>query len=143
MIIDFIATIFEELILSISISYFLKTSHQLAYILFTSMLCIIETYLFSFFYIDNIILILLIIITHSIILLLIDQDNFLQKISTIIFFVFILLFSNYIALYIFSTLNDIPVIELRKNVHIFSFTVIFSKFLFASFSLFFCLNFKK
>ena len=49
MIIDFIATIFEELILSISISYFLKTSHQLAYILFTSMLCIIETYLFSFF----------------------------------------------------------------------------------------------
>lgn len=47
MIIDFIATIFEELILSISISYFLKTSHQLAYILFTSMLCIIETYLFS------------------------------------------------------------------------------------------------
>lgn len=143
MIIDFIATIFEELILSISISYFLKTSHQLAYILFTSMLCIIETYLFSFFYIDNIILILLIIITHSIILLLIDQDNFLQKISTIIFFVFILLFSNYIALYIFSTLNNIPVIELRKNVHIFSFTVIFSKFLFASFSLFFCMYFKK
>lgn len=85
----------------------------------------------------------MIIITHSIILLLIDQDNFLQKISTIIFFVFILLFSNYIALYIFSTLNDIPVIELRKNVHIFSFTVIFSKFLFASFSLFFCMYFKK
>lgn len=143
MIIDFIATIFEELILSISISYFLKTSHQLAYILFTSMLCIIETYLFSFFYIDNIILILLIIISHLIMLLLIDHGNFLKKISTIIFFVFILLFSNYISLYIFSTLNDIPVIELRKNAHIFSLAVIFSKFLFASFSLFFCMYFKK
>ena len=54
MIIDFIATIFEELILSISISYFLKTSHQLAYILFTSMLCIIETYRqYHTYFIDN------------------------------------------------------------------------------------------
>lgn len=143
MIIDLIATIFEELILSMSVSYFLKTRHEIFYVLFTSILCIIETYLFSFFYIDNIILILLIIITHLVMLLLIDQGNFLQKISTIIFFVFILLFSNYISLYIFSILNDIPVIELRKNVHIFSFTVIFSKFLFAIFSLFFCMYFKK
>ena len=143
MIIDFIATVFEELILSMSISYFLKIKHQVLYVLFTSIFCIIETYIFSFFYIDNIILILLIIISHLIMLLLIDHGNFLQKISTIIFFVFILLFSNYISLYIFSTLNDIPVIELRKNAHIFSLAVIFSKFLFASFSLFFCMYFKK
>lgn len=143
MIIDLIVTIFEELILSMSISYFLKIRHQVSYVLFTSMFCIIETYIFSFFYIDNIILILLVIFTHLVALLLIDHSNFLQKISTIVFFVFILLFSNYISLYIFSVLNDIPVIELRKNVHIFGFAVIFSKFLFASFSLFLCMYFKK
>lgn len=83
------------------------------------------------------------IFTHLVDILLIDHSNFFTKDTTIVFFVFILLFSNYISLYIFSVLNDIPVIELRKNVHIFGFAVIFSKFLFASFSLFLCMYFKK
>jgi len=53
------------------------------------------------------------------------------------------LISNYVALYIFSILHNIPVIDLSTNLTIFNYTVIFSKFIFAIISLIFCLYFNK
>ena len=67
----------------------------------------------------------------------------MTKIFSVIFFVLLLLISNYVALYIFSILHNIPVIDLSTNLTIFNYTVIFSKFIFAIISLIFCLYFNK
>ena len=73
MMIDLFATILEELILSFSISSFLKIKHAIRYILLSTCICIVETYLFSYFYINNFFLILLIVFTHTFLLMIIDK----------------------------------------------------------------------
>lgn len=143
MMIDLFATILEELILSFSISSFLKIKHAIRYILLSTCICIVETYLFSYFYINNFFLILLIVFTHTFLLMIIEKKELMTKIFSVIFFVLLLLISNYVALYIFSILQNIPVIDLSTNLTIFNYTVIFSKFIFAIISLIFCLYFNK
>lgn len=143
MMIDLFATILEELILSFSISSFLKIKHAIRYILLSTCICIVETYLFSYFYINNFFLILLIVFTHTFLLMIIEKKELMTKIFSVIFFVLLLLISNYVALYIFSILHNIPVIDLSTNLTIFNYTVIFSKFIFAIISLIFCLYFNK
>lgn len=143
MMIDLFATILEELILSFSISSFLKIKHAIRYILLSTCICIVETYLFSYFYINNFFLILLIVFTHTFLLMIIEKKELMAKIFGVIFFVLLLLISNYVALYIFSILHNIPVIDLSTNLTIFNYTVIFSKFIFAIISLIFCLYFNK
>lgn len=143
MMIDLFATILEELILSFSISSFLKIKHAIRYILLSTCICIVETYLFSYFYINNFFLILLIVFTHTFLLMIIEKKELMAKIFSVIFFVLLLLISNYVALYIFSILHNIPVIDLSTNLTIFNYTVIFSKFIFAIISLIFCLYFNK
>lgn len=143
MMIDLFATILEELILSFSISSFLKIKHAIRYILLSTCICIVETYLFSYFYINNFFLILLIVFTHTFLLMIIEKKELMTKIISVIFFVLLLLISNYVALYIFSILHNIPVIDLSTNLTIFNYTVIFSKFIFAIISLIFCLYFNK
>lgn len=143
MMIDLFATILEELILSFSISSFLKIKHAIRYILLSTCICIVETYLFSYFYINNFFLILLIVFTHTFLLMIIEKKELMAKIFSVIFFVLLLLISNYVALYIFSILHNIPIIDLSTNLTIFNYTVIFSKFIFAIISLIFCLYFNK
>lgn len=143
MMIDLFATILEELILSFSISSFLKIKHAIRYILLSTCICIVETYLFSYFYINNFFLILLIVFTHTFLLMIIEKKELMTKIFSVIFFVLLLLISNYVALYIFSILHNISVIDLSTNLTIFNYTVIFSKFIFAIISLIFCLYFNK
>lgn len=143
MMIDLFATILEELILSFSISSFLKIKHAIRYILLSTCICIVETYLFSYFYINNFFLILLIVFTHTFLLMIIEKKELMTKIFSVIFFVLLLLISNYVALYIFSILHNIHVIDLSTNLTIFNYTVIFSKFIFAIISLIFCLYFNK
>lgn len=143
MIIDFIATLLEEIILSTSIANIIKTNNSLLYVSISSLLCILETYLISFLHINDLALIILIIITHLILLLLISKDNVIKKVFVISFFVLVLLCSDYISLYLVSMLNDIPVIELSKNTYIFNFSVLFSKFIFAITSFCICLYIKK
>lgn len=85
MIIDFIATLLEEIILSISIANINKTNHSGLYVIISSLLCILETYLISFLHINDLSLMVLIITTHLILLLLINKDNVIKKLFVISF----------------------------------------------------------
>lgn len=143
MIIDLLATILEEIILSSSIAYLLKIKNLLYYILITSIICIIQTFIFSYIYINNFILIVLIIFTHSVILILFKKKNILQNIMTVTFFMLMLLVSNYLSLYLFSLLENIPILELSQYKSIFYSSVIFSKFVFLFLSSLICLYFRK
>lgn len=143
MILDLLATIFEEIILSSSIAYLLKVKNILYYIIITSVICIIQTFIFSYIYINNFILIILIIFTHIVTLKLFKKKKILQNIMIVTIFMLMLLVSNYLSLYLFSLLENIPVLELSHHKSIFYSSVIFSKFLFLFFSSLICLYFRK
>lgn len=144
MIVDFlIAVIIDELILSISVAYFFRVKHAICYILSVIMISVIETWTFSLMYINNVVLITFVIMTHLILLMLIDNDNIIQKLSFILFFMFILLCSNYLPPYVYSVVNGEVLIK-SNEIHMNFITLMFlSRFIFANFSLFFCTYFKR
>lgn len=144
MIVSFlIATIIDELILSISVAYFFRVKHAICYILSVIMISVIETWTFSLMHIDNVVLITFVIMTHLILLMLIDNDNIIQKLSFILFFMFILLCSNYLPPYVYSVVNGVVLIK-SNEIHMNFITLMFlSRFIFANFSLFFCAYFKR
>lgn len=144
MIVDFlIAVIIDELILSISVAYFFRVKHAICYILSVIMISVIETWTFSLMYIDNVVLITFVIMTHLILLMLIDNDNIIQKLSFILFFMFVLLCSNYLPPYVYSVVNGVVLIK-SNEIHMNFITLMFlSRFIFANFALFFCTYFKR
>ncbi len=144
MIVDFlIAVIFDELILSISVAYFFRVKHAICYILSVIMISVIEMWTFSLMHLDNVVLITFVIMTHLILLMLIDNDNIIQKLSFILFFMFVLLCSNYLPPYVYSVVNGVVLIK-SNEIHMNFITLMFlSRFIFANFALFFCTYFRR
>lgn len=107
------------------------------------MISVIETWTFSLMHIDNVVLITFVIMTHLILLMLIDNDNIIQKLSFILFFMFILLCSNYLPPYVYSVVNGVVLIK-SNEMHMNFITLMFlSRFIFANFALVFCTYFKR
>lgn len=143
MIFDIFITLCEDIILSFSVASIVRVKNSIFYILLTSIFCSIETFIFSYIYINNILLLLFIVITHAIVLLIFRNKNIVYNIIIVFLLMILLLVSNYLSLYIFSIIEQIPILEISKNKSIFNASIIFSKLLFAISSFFLCKYIKK
>lgn len=132
---DLIFTLIEDLILSSVIALILDVRRYILYIILTTVMVFLETYVLTYIVINNFLLIIFMILTHFFMLILFHRRSLTRNIIVILFSLFSLLFSDYFSLYLFSVLENIPIILLSSCQEIFFDAILFSRFIFAIISI--------